>query len=204
MKKLEVTGKTIQEAINMGLLKWNVSLDRVIVDVIDHPTKGFIGFRSKEAKVELTLIPTVIDEANFFLENLFKVMNFSITVEEDINPDGPRLTLKGDQTGILIGKNGQTLDALQNIVNIVVNRHTSSFIRIQLDAENFRYQRKRTLERLATQMASKVINSNADVTLEPMNAFERKIIHYELQDHPIVKTYSIGDEPRRKVVISIK
>jgi spoIIIJ-associated protein len=204
MKKIVVTGKTIQDAINTGLQKWNVPVERVNVNVIDQPAKGFIGIGSKDAKIELELIPDPLDEAICFLKDLFILLKLNIQIHDDFNPDGYLLNMTGQNLGIIIGKKGYTLDALQHIVNTVANHNTKSFTKIHLDAENFRIKRKRTLERLATQMASKVIQTNRDVMLESMSASERKIIHFELQDHPVVKTYSIGEEPNRKVVITFR
>lgn len=204
MKKIVVTGKTIQDAINNGLQTWNVSIERVNVNVIDQPTKGFIGIGSKEAKVELEWISDPIEDTITFLQSLFDLLKLPITIDYEFTPDGHILNLVGNELGMVIGKKGYTLDALQHIVNVIASQHSKDFIRFQLDAENFRQKRKRSLERLATQMASKVIQSNRDVILEPMSASERKIIHFELQDHPIVKTNSIGEEPYRKIVISLK
>lgn len=203
MKKIVVTGKTVQEAINLGLSELNVTIDRVNVLVIDQPTKGFIGIGTKDAKVELELITNPTLECIEFMKGMFKVLDVEIYVQEDISIDGPTLILKGNNTNMFIGKKGQTLDALQTIVNTVANQHSTTHIRFILDSENFRYKRKRYLERLATDTASQVIKTNRDIVLEPMSASERKIIHYELQDHPIVKTHSIGEDPNRCIVISL-
>jgi spoIIIJ-associated protein len=204
MRKIVVSGKSVQEAIQIGLIEMNVSVDRVHVHVIDQPTKGFVGFGSKEARVELELIPNPIQDSIDFLNGMFKEIHISADAVEDISLDGPVINIRGNRLGILIGKKGQTLDALQNIINLVANRNSSAHVRIILDAENFRSKRKRSLERLATESASQVINMNKEIRLEPMNASDRKIIHFELQDHPIVKTYSVGEEPNRCVVVALR
>lgn len=205
MKKVVVTGKSIEEAVKTGLSQWNVAEDRVKIQVLEQPSKGFLGlFGVKEARVELELISDAFEEAEYFLQEIFKTMQISITIDEQMDKEGAIFNMSGSELGILIGKRGQTLDALQYLVNIVANRYSSSHIRIILDAENFRERRKKTLEELASRLASRVIKSKKDVILEPMNAQERKIIHYELQDHPVVKTYSKGEEPNRRVVIALK
>jgi spoIIIJ-associated protein len=204
MKKIVVSGKTIEEAVKAGLLQWKVSEDRVKVHILEKPSKGFLGFGSKVAKVELELVPDALEEASLFLQDIFRTMNLTITIDHHKDKDGALFNMTGSELGILIGKRGQTLDALQYLVNIVANRYSSSHLRIILDAENFRDRRKRTLEELAIRLASRVIKTKKEVILEPMNAQERKIIHYVLQDHPVVKTYSKGEEPNRRVVIALK
>jgi spoIIIJ-associated protein len=205
MKKILVTGKTIEEAVKSGLTQWDVSEDRVQVHILEQPSRGLFGFiGSKAAKVELELIPDALEEAIRFLQDIFKTMHISITIDQHKDREGTILNMSGSELGILIGKRGQTLDALQYLVNIVANRFSSSHIRIILDAENFRERRKKTLEELALRLASRVIKSKNEVVLEPMNSQERKIIHAELQGHSVVKTYSKGEEPNRRVVIALK
>jgi spoIIIJ-associated protein len=205
MKKIVVTGKTVEDAVKAGLLQWEVSEDRVKIKVLEQPSKGFLGlFGNKEAKVELEWIPDALEEAIHFLQDIFRTMNLTITTDLQKDKEGATLNMTGSELGILIGKRGQTLDALQYLVNIVANRFSSSHLRIILDAENFRERRKKTLEELASRLASRVIKTKKEVILEPMNALERKIIHTELQDHPVVKTYSKGEEPNRRVVIALK
>ncbi|MDD9270852.1 RNA-binding cell elongation regulator Jag/EloR [Paenibacillus sp. GCM10023248] len=205
MKKIVVTGKTIELAVKAGLSQWQVSEDRVKIHILEQPTKGLFGFiGSKEAKVELELIPDPLEEAIAFLQDMFEAMKISITIDTTKDREGYLLNLSGSELGILIGKRGQTLDALQYLANIVANRYANSHFRIVLDAENFRERRKRTLEELASRLANRVIKSKKEVILEPMNSQERKIIHAELQGHPVVKTYSKGEEPNRRVVIAVK
>ncbi|MEC0268719.1 RNA-binding cell elongation regulator Jag/EloR [Paenibacillus anseongense] len=205
MKKIVVTGKTIELAVKAGLSQWQVSEDRVKIHILEQPSRGLFGFiGSKEAKVELELIPDPLEEAIAFLQDMFEAMKISITIDTTKDREGYQLNMSGSELGILIGKRGQTLDALQYIVNIVANRYANSHFRIILDAENFRDRRKKTLEELALRLANRVIKSKKEVILEPMNSQERKIIHAELQGHPVVKTYSKGDEPNRRVVIAVK
>jgi spoIIIJ-associated protein len=205
MKKIVVTGKTIEDAVKTGLQGWKVSEDRVKIHILEQPSRGLFGFiGSKGAKVELELIPDALEEVNLFLQDIFRTMQITITIDQHKDKEGTLFNMTGSELGILIGKRGQTLDALQYLVNIVANRYSSSHLRIFLDAENFRERRKKTLEELASRLASRVIKTKKEVILEPMNAQERKIIHSELQDHPVVKTYSKGEEPNRRVVIALK
>ncbi|MFC5450642.1 RNA-binding cell elongation regulator Jag/EloR [Paenibacillus aestuarii] len=205
MKKIVVTGKTIEDAVKSGLSQWQVSEDRVHVHILEQPSRGLFGiFGSKEAKVELELIPDPLEEAILFLQDIFKTMQISITIDQQKSREGILLNLSGPELGILIGKRGQTLDALQYLVNIVANRYANSHFRIILDAEQFRERRKKTLEELAVRLANRVLKSKKEVILEPMNSQERKIIHAELQGHPVIKTYSKGEEPNRRVVIALK
>jgi len=205
MKKIVVTGKTIEDAVKSGLSQWQVSEDRVKVHILEQPSRGLFGiFGSREAKVELELIPDPLEEAIIFLQDIFKTMQISITIDQQKSREGILLNLSGPELGILIGKRGQTLDSLQYLVNIVANRYANSHFRIILDAENFRERRKKTLEELAIRLANRVLKSKKEVILEPMNSQERKIIHAELQGHPIIKTYSKGEEPNRRVVIALK
>ncbi|MCS7463113.1 protein jag [Paenibacillus doosanensis] len=202
MKKIVVTGKSIEEAVKNGLQQWNTTEDRVKIQVLEQPSKGLFGLiGAKDAKVELELIPDAIEEAIHFLEDVSRTMSLQIRIEKKDGKDGPELHLFGSELGMLIGRRGQTLDALQYLVNIVANRYSSSHLRIVLDAEQFRERRKKTLEDLADRLADRVIRTKKEVVLEPMSPQERKVIHAKLQDHAKVRTFSRGEEPNRRVVI---
>jgi spoIIIJ-associated protein len=205
MKKVTVTGKTIEDAVKTGLQQLNATVDRVKINVLEQPSKGLFGLiGSKNAKVELEWIPDPIEEAVKFMKDMFRAMNVSVQIEQKVEKDGATFNLSGPELGMLIGKRGQTLDSLQYLVNIVANRYSSSHLKITLDAEQFRDRRKKTLEELAHRLAARVVRSKKEVILEPMSATERKIIHAELQNHPNVKTYSKGEEPNRRIVIALK
>lgn len=205
MKKIVVKGKTIEEAIRAGLHQLNTTEDRVLVQVLEQPSKGLFGLiGSREAKVELELKPDALEETAVFLHDIFTAMELDITLEQQESKEGTIFHIQGSDLGILIGRRGQTLDALQYLANIVANRFSESHVRIILDAENFRERRRKTLEDLALRLASKVERTKKEVMLEPMSAQERKMIHARLQTHPTVKTYSKGDEPNRRIVICIR
>ncbi|RRJ63001.1 protein jag [Paenibacillus oralis] len=236
MNKIVTSGKTIEDAVRQGLAKLGTTEDKVAVNVLEQPSKGFLGLIGvKEAKVELTLLeePDSVpspqgsapeppmsssaeaeeshqgnkdpyEEAASFVRDVGKNMGLDLNVETIHGKDNTVLNISGHDLGLLIGRRGQTLDALQYLVNIIANRYSDSFIRIVLDAENFRERRKKTLEDLAVRLAGRVVRTRKEVTLEPMSPQERKVIHSKLQDHPEVKTYSKGEEPNRRVVITLK
>jgi spoIIIJ-associated protein len=206
MNKITVTGKTVEEAIEAGLSKLQVSRDRVEVVILEQPSKGLFGLLgSREAKVELTVKPDAIEEAMEYLKEIASSMKLDIHIERQDTPDGVVLQLSSkDDIGILIGRRGQTLDALQYLVNVVSHRSGNVNTRIILDAENFRERRRKTLEELAARLADKAVRSRREVVLEPMPSHERKIIHTYLQDHPHVRSFSKGEEPNRRIVIGLK
>ncbi len=206
MNKITVTGRTVEEAIDLGLQQLQVARDRVEVTILEHPSKGLFGLiGAKDAKVELLVKPDAIDEAVQYLHEIAGAMKLEIQVNRRETEDGVVLELSSkDDIGILIGRRGQTLDALQYLVNIAVHKPGQPHRRIILDAENFRERRKKTLEELAARLANKAVRTGRDVVLEPMPSHERKIIHTYLQDHPKVKSYSKGEEPNRRIVIGLK
>lgn len=143
-------------------------------------------------------------EAVTFIVNVAKSMGLTVEVEIIHTKEATTLQISGPDLGLLIGRRGQTLDALQYLANIVANRYSDSFIRLVLDAENFRERRKKTLEELADRLAGRVVRTRKEVVLEPMSPQERKIIHSKLQDHRQVSTLSKGEDPNRRVVITLK
>lgn len=144
------------------------------------------------------------EEAASFIRDVGENMGLHVEVDIVHKKDSTILNISGSDLGLLIGRRGQTLDALQYLANIIANRYSDSFIRIILDAENFRERRKKTLEDLAVRLAGRVVRTRKEVALEPMSPQERKVIHSKLQDHPEVKTLSKGEEPNRRVVITLK
>ncbi|MEK3885379.1 RNA-binding cell elongation regulator Jag/EloR [Paenibacillus sp. PL2-23] len=206
MKKIVASGKTIDDAVRNGLAQWQVTEDRVEVVVLEQPSKGLFGlFGAKEAKVELSLIPDPIEEAEQFLHEVAGTMGMSVRIDRNHTREGTLLSVSGGgDLGMLIGRRGGTLDALQYLTNIVANRYATSHLRIVLDAEDFRERRRKTLEELSDRLAGRVIRTRKEVVLEPMSSHERKVIHSQLQNHPKVKTFSKGDEPNRRVVIALR
>ncbi|SDD87075.1 spoIIIJ-associated protein [Paenibacillus sp. UNCCL117] len=205
MRKIVVTGKTIEDAVRSGLLQLGTTENRVNVQVLEQPSKGLFGLiGARSAKVELELLPDAMEEAVKFLQDILRTMELDVRIEQKQNKEGLELHMHGEELGMLIGRRGQTLDALQYLVGIVANRYSDHHLRVVLDAEHFRERRRKTLEELADRLAERAIRTKKEVVLEPMSPQERKVIHSQLQQHPKVKTFSRGDEPNRRVVIVLR
>ena len=264
---IEISAKTVDDAINEGLVRLGTTSDKMDVEVLEKESSGFLGFIGRhDAKVRVRLkevksasIPekkTVkaekytsvisnnvetkteekpvtdiqrkpkkkIDEieknepvsadrqekakadAVKFLTDVFKAMKLeaSINVEFDAAENELSIDVKAEDMGVLIGKRGQTLDSLQYIVSLAINKDSNEYVKVKLDSENYRIRRKETLENLARNIASKVKRTGRQVSLEPMNSFERRIIHSALQGDPDCETFSEGNDPYRKVVVKPK
>jgi len=226
MMIIEATGKTIEEAIESGLKELGKDISEVETEVLVQPSSGILGFGKKEAKVRLTVIEKQVEEvsvevkpveldgeetrndaeeiaadAKEFLNTILEKMGISAVIEKMIKADRITLHIHGDDLGVLIGKHGQTLDALQYIINLKANKGKENRFFIMLDVENYRARREETLKNLAHRLASRVKRNRNKVVLEPMNGFERKIIHVALQDTEHVRTESEGQDPYRHVVI---
>jgi len=267
MKKVTASGKTIEAAVNSGLAELGTTIDRVKVNVLRQPSRGFFGlFGARPAQVELVLIeepeteesvpagaepperedagnsivsadadgfeedePLFFDDgedsepedgdvpaeaddidkaaeaAERFLREVAEAMGVSIEIRRSVTRDGVLLSMSGGgDMGLIIGRRGQTLDALQYLANVVAGRRSRGHVRILLDAENFRERRRKTLEELSERLARRVVRTGKEIVLEPMTPQERKVIHTALQNHPKVKTFSKGEEPNRRVVITPK
>lgn len=201
---VEKTGKTVQEAINLALEELNASLDNADVEVLEEGSKGLFGIGSKVARVRVTLRNIQNNQAEKFLQDVFSKMNVAVDIETEENEEAMTLKITGKDSGIIIGRRGETLDALQYLTSLVVNKNREDYKRVTVDIENYRQKREETLVRLANRLAERVIRYRKNVTLEPMNPYERRIIHSTLQNNKMVETYSVGDEPNRKVVITLK
>ncbi len=206
MKKEYISvGKTINEAIDNAFEHLKIDRDTSEIEIVDTPSKGFLGLGSSVAKVKITysVSDSQDNDISDFIETLFNKMGINSAKSTIIkNEDEIRINVEGEEMGSIIGRRGETLDALQYFVNLFVNRGKEDYIRVVLDIENYRQKRQETLERLAKRLASNAVNNKKNVYLEPMQAYERRIIHSVLQDFKDVSTSSIGIEPQRKVVIS--
>jgi spoIIIJ-associated protein len=201
---LEKTAKTVQDAIDMALEELNADIDDVEIDIIDEGTKGIFGIGGKYAKVQVRLKDLRSDDGLLFLQNVFEGMDVDVDIEMEEDEESILLKVSGRDSGIIIGRRGETLDALQYLTSLVVNKRTDEYKRVTVDIENYRQKREETLVRLADRLADRVIRYRRSVTLEPMNPYERRIIHSTLQDNDYVETYSVGEDPNRKVVITLK
>ncbi|PTX53062.1 spoIIIJ-associated protein [Melghirimyces profundicolus] len=206
MKKVTVTGKTVDAAVERALRELGAARDRVRVTVLEEASRGFLGLiGSRDAKVEVELISTPVDEALRFLRDVLDRMGLdAVEMEAKEDSDSVRINFKGEDLGILIGRRGQTLDALQYLTNVAANRAARPYTRLVLDAEGYRERRRETLEELAGRIAKKVMRNQRPHVLEPMSPMERKVIHNCIQKYPRLTTYSEGEEPRRKVVVAPK
>ena len=205
MDKITKSRKTVDDALHEALKELNASKDEVEVTVIDPGTKGFLGmFGGKDAVIQVAKKFQPDKIAVAFLQEIFQTMGLTVSVETTLKEKQLSIELKGEEMGVLIGKRGQTLDSLQYLVSLVVNKGNAPYISIMLDTENYRQRRKETLESLAYNLAKKVKQTKKNVVLEPMNPYERRIIHSSLQNDRYVTTYSEGEEPYRNVVITLK
>ena len=204
---IEVSAKTVDDAITEALLKLETTSDKIEYEVIEKGSSGFLGLLgAKPAVIRVRKKFNLVDTVEQFLQDLFGAMDMVVKSDIDYN-EGDRtmnITFSGDEMGILIGKRGQTLDSLQYIISLVVNKESDSYIRVKVDTENYRERRKETLESLAKNIAYKVKRTRRSVALEPMNPYERRIIHSALQNDRYVETHSEGEEPYRKVVVTLK
>ena len=209
MEYIEVSAKTVSDAITEACQKLSVTSDMLDYEVIEEGSAGFLGIGSKPAVIKAGVKVTelsVEDTAKTFLRDVFEAMKLEVVVnikydEAERNMD---IDLSGDDMGVLIGKRGQTLDSLQYLVSLVVNKDAENYIRVKLDTENYRERRKETLENLAKNIAYKVKRTKKSVSLEPMNPYERRIIHSALQNDKYVSTHSEGEEPFRRVIVTLK
>ncbi len=207
MDSLESKGKTVDEAIYNGLKTMGLGIDEVQIEIVHEGSKGIFGL-GKSAVVRLVKKEETKlknSDAVAFLNGLFEKMKVDATcAEQGADEKTVKVEISGRDTTVLIGRRGETLDAIQYLVGLVVNRERDEYRKIMLDAENYRQKREETLEKLARRLANNVIKSGKTVTLEPMNPYERRILHATLQSNPKVETYSEGEEPYRRVVIKRK
>ena len=207
MEFIEVKGKTVEEAITNAQLQLGITSDQMEYEIIERESNGFLGLiGKKDAVIKARKKSNLIDDTLEFLDKMFAAMNMEVKSTIDYNEESRTMNIdfSGEEMGILIGKRGQTLDSLQYLVSLVVNKESDSYIKVKVDTEDYRERRKATLENLAKNLSYKVKRTRRPVTLEPMNPYERRIIHSALQNDRYVATHSEGDEPYRKVVITLK
>lgn len=207
MEYIEVSAKTVEDAISEAAIKLEVPSDKIEYEVITEGSTGFLGLiGSKPAVIKARKKFNLLDHTKDFLARLFKAMNVDVnsTVDYDEESRTMNIVFDGEDMGLLIGKRGQTLDSLQYLTSLVVNKEQQDYVRVKVDTENYRSRRKDTLENLAKNIAFKVRKTRKPVVLEPMNPYERRIIHATLQNDKYVSTKSEGEEPYRKVIVYLK
>lgn len=227
----EQRAKNVNDAIAAALKELNAAEDDVIIEVIDEGAKGFLGIGARDAVVKATLKSAGAQSApdkkpkaavnktksvkktaaenpektaEKFLDDIFKAMNLEVGIDTKFDNQEMSIELSGENMGIVIGKRGDTLDSLQYLTSLVVNQDSDEYIKVSIDTENYREKRTEALLALSKRLADKVTRTGKKFTLEPMNPYERRVIHSNLQDSETVTTYSIGSEPYRKVVIAPK
>ncbi|GAB3797777.1 RNA-binding cell elongation regulator Jag/EloR [Virgibacillus kimchii] len=202
MREITASGQTVEEAVQSALEQLNTSRDRVEIEVIDEGKKGLLGvFGSKRAYVKVKIKKNPIEEAEKFIHEVTKNMNVDVDIATTVEGNHVTFEMSAENIALLIGKRGQTLNAFQYLVHLALNKDTDEYYSVTLDAEGYRGRRRETLESLAGKMADKAVRLNKKVALEPMPAFERKIIHSALQGNENITTHSDGTEPHRHIVI---
>ncbi|PHU35460.1 RNA-binding cell elongation regulator Jag/EloR [Pseudobutyrivibrio ruminis] len=208
MEYKEFTGKTVDDALTNATVSLGVTSSEIKYEVIEEGSNGFLGIGSKDAVIKVVISGNEDPKevAKDFLNGVFEAMQLEVNISMDLEEADNTLSidLAGPEMGVLIGKRGQTLDSLQYLTNLAVNRSAENYTRVKIDTEDYRRRRKETLENLAKNMASKVKRTKKAVTLEAMNPYERRIIHSALQNDNNVTTHSEGEEPYRYVVITLK
>lgn len=204
MKTLEKSGKTIDDAVDVAVAELGCSREDANIEIIAMPSKGILGFGAKPAIVRVSVEDKATAYAMDFLSTIFKKFDIDVKINVTEGEEFITLDLIGKDLGILIGRRGETLDALQYLTNLTVARHFEERCKIILDVEGYRSKREESLARLAKKLADRVKESGKNMSLEPMSPYERRIIHTVLQSDDQVRTFSEGEEPYRKVVIAKK
>lgn len=206
MEFIEVSAKNIDDAITEACQQLGATSDQIEYEVVDKGSAGFLGIGSKNAVIKARKKFSVEGNVREFLNSVFAAMQMEVELIVQVNEEEKTIDieLKGDDMGILIGKRGQTLDSLQYLTNLAVNKKSENYYKVKIDTEDYRKRRKETLENLAKNISYKVKRTRRPVSLEPMNPFERRIIHSALQNDKYVTTHSEGEEPYRHVVVTPK
>lgn len=206
MEFIEISAKNVDDAITQATVQLGITSDQLEYEVLDKGSTGFLGIGSKNAVIRARKKFSIDENVVEFLSSIFDAMKMEVEILVAVNEEEHiiEVELKGDDMGILIGKRGQTLDSLQYLTNLAINKHSDEYYKVKIDTEDYRKRRKETLENLAKNIAYKVKRTKRPVSLEPMNPFERRIIHSALQNDRYVTTHSEGDEPYRYVVVTLK
>ena len=199
---IETEGETVEEAIENALSELEATREQVTIDIINEPTKGILNFGAKPAKVRATLKQDVSAAPETILKEILNRMGVDAKVEADYIDGSTHLNILTDSPALLIGKHGQTLDAIERILNCIVNKVSLAKKRVFVDTEGYRERREERLVEMANQVADKVRYTGRDVVLAPMSARDRRVIHVALREDEIVSTYSQGEGDMRRVVVT--
>ena len=205
VKETVISAKTIEAAVEQGAAELGTDLASVEFEVLEQPSKGFLGIGASNAKVRVYIQVTPASKAVAFMETVLVDMGLTaqVSVKEE-KEDEATLVVSGKGLGSLIGRHGDVLDSLQYLASLAANRVYDGFYRMTLDVEGYREKREETLRRLAQKQAEKVLKFKRSFALEPMNPYERRIIHTEIQKIAGVATYSIGQDTERRIVICLE
>lgn len=206
MEFIEVSAKTVNDAVTDALVRLGVTSDQLEYEVVSEGSTGFLGFGSKPAVIKARKKYSPEETVRDFLNRVFEAMELEVEILINYDEENGLMDIefKGEEMGVLIGKRGQTLDSLQYLTNLAVNKQTEHYVKVKLDTEDYRKRRKETLENLAKNISYKVKRTKRPVALEPMNPYERRVIHSALQNDRFVSTHSEGEEPYRHVVVTLK
>lgn len=205
MNSVEAVGRTVEEAVTLALEKLGISRDEAEIEVLEEPGKKLLGLLGgRQAKVRVTERHSPSKAVYQFLEEVVRSLGIEVTMSSREADGYLQVEIQGDALGVLIGRRGETLDALQYLANVVVTRHLGEHPPILLDAGGYRKRREESLVRLAHKVSERVKRTGNRVALEPMAPYERRIIHMALQGEPGVYTFSEGDEPYRKVIVCVR
>lgn len=207
MEYIEVSAKTVDDALTEASIKLGTTSENLEYEIIDKGSTGFLGIGSRDAVIKVKKAAMSIeDEIREFLDSVFKAMDLEVEIIIKVDEDNKNVDveLKGSEMGVLIGKRGQTLDSLQYLTNLAINKQSENYYKVKIDTEDYRKRRRETLENLAKNIAYKVKRTKRPVSLEPMNPFERRVIHSALQNDRFVTTHSEGEEPYRHIVVTLK
>lgn len=204
MNSIVKSAKNVELAIELALDELDILREQADIEILEEGSGGFFGIGAKDAVVKVSLKFTPDTKAKAFLEDVFMAMGMNVDIDITLTEKAMNINLSGDNMGLIIGKRGDTLDALEHLVSLCVNKGDGDYIKVILDTENYREKRHQTLVKLADSLAASVVRNKRKITLEPMSSNERRIIHATLQSNEYVDTYSIGEEPNRKVVVALK
>lgn len=205
MKETVKKGKTVDDAVEAALTELGVGKDDVEITVLTEGNKGLFGLGSKEAEVKVMVIEKSSEEiARDFLNTVLEGIGLEASVDISTDEERMNIEISGESMGVIIGRRGETLSALQYLTSLVVNRKTEGYTKISIDTENYKKKREESLIKLANKTAEKVIKYRRNITLDPMNPYERRIVHSSLQGNDKISTFSTGDEPMRRVVVALK
>lgn len=206
MKVIEETAKTVDEAINLALKELEVTRQDVEIEVLNEGSRGLFGIiGAKDAMVRVTYVVDYAKKAKEFLSFILNKMDIDYEIKTEINKGILNINISGSKMGRVIGSRGETLDSLQFLTTLYLNRDSEDHhLRVILDVENYRNKRQETLVNLANKLAAVVKKTGRKKELEPMNAYERRVIHSALEANEYVETHSVGEEPNRRIIINLK